>query len=93
MRQRTDVAGAAYTGVGRATLDAVRRSVGTPPRRWLIATTLLLGGSAAAAVAAGLQPADRTFATIADPVQSLMSVTVPFLGRWRSARPRRRPGR
>ncbi|WNM42772.1 hypothetical protein RMN56_16130 [Micromonospora halotolerans] len=63
-----------------ATLHAIRRSVGTRPRRWLIAITLLLGPLAALAMAAAEQPGDLTFATLSDPVQSLMSVTVPFLG-------------
>ncbi|KAB1913457.1 hypothetical protein [Micromonospora sp. AMSO31t] len=65
---------------GGATLDALRRSVGTRPRRWLITITLLLGLLAAVAMATAGQPEDRTFATLSDMVQSLMSVTVPFLG-------------
>ncbi|WP_446219525.1 hypothetical protein [Micromonospora sp. IBHARD004] len=65
---------------GGATLGAIRRSVGTRPRRWLVAITLLAGLAAAGAMTAAVQPADLTFATLSDPVQSLMSVTVPFLG-------------
>jgi hypothetical protein len=67
-------------GLAGATLRAIRRSVGTWPRRWLITITLLLGLLAALAMAAAEQPGDLTFATLAEPVQSLMSVTVPFLG-------------
>ncbi|MFE9954395.1 hypothetical protein [Micromonospora sp. NPDC005299] len=67
-------------GLDRAVLDALRRSVGTRPRRWLITITLLLGLLAALALAAAEQPGDLTFSTLSDPVQSLMSVTVPFLG-------------
>jgi hypothetical protein len=57
-----------------------RRAVRTTPQRWLVAITLLLGLLAAVAVAATAQPADRTLATLSVPVQSLMSVTVPFIG-------------
>lgn len=67
-------------GFGGATFDALRRSVGTRPRRWLITITLLLGLLAAVAMATAGQSEDRTFATLSDMVQSLMSVTVPFLG-------------
>ncbi|HEX5997741.1 MAG TPA: hypothetical protein VFY84_21585 [Jiangellales bacterium] len=77
---RTLYANEAPTGLGEATLDAIRRSVGTRPRQCLVAITLLLGLSAAVAMTAAVQPDDRTFATLSDPVQSLMSVTVPFLG-------------
>jgi hypothetical protein len=61
-------------------LDALRRSVGTRPRRCLLAVTLLLGMIAAVGVAAAADPADRTLATLSDPTQSLMSVVVPYLG-------------
>ncbi|MET8832425.1 hypothetical protein ABZV78_00700 [Micromonospora sp. NPDC004540] len=80
MRKRTVDIDEESTGFGGATLDAIRRSVGTRPRRWLIAITLLLGLLAALAMTAAEQPADLTFSTLSDPVQSLMSVTVPFLG-------------
>jgi len=70
----------ADAGFGEATLGAIRRSVGTRPRQWLVAITLLAGLSAAIAVTAAVRPADLTFATLANPVQSLMSVTVAFLG-------------
>jgi hypothetical protein len=63
-----------------AVLDAIGASVGTRPRRWLLALTLLAGLVAAVAMTAALPPAQRTFATIANPVQSLMSVAVPLLG-------------
>jgi hypothetical protein len=48
--------------------------------RGILIATALLGVLAAVAVAAGTAPADRTFATVSLPTQSLMSVTVPFLG-------------
>jgi hypothetical protein len=54
--------------------------VGTPPRRWLVAIIVLLGLLAAVLMAVAGRPGDRTFATLADPVQSLMSVAVPLLG-------------
>lgn len=57
----------------------VRRAVGTRPRRWLVASTLLLGVAVAAAVTAGTPPGELTFAVLAEPVQSVMSVTVPFM--------------
>jgi hypothetical protein len=45
-----------------------------------VVVTALLGAVAAVAFAAGSVPAARTFAALAGPTQSLMSVTVPFLG-------------
>jgi hypothetical protein len=72
--------GEASTGLGTATLDAIGRSVGTRPRRWLVAITVLAGLSAAVAMTAAVPPADRTFAALSDPVQSLMSITVPLFG-------------
>jgi hypothetical protein len=72
--------------------DAIRRAVGTRPRRWLLAVTLLLGLLAAAGVAAGLTPAERTFAALSDPVQSLMSVVVAWLGSLLARDLRRTPG-
>ena len=65
---------------GESLPAALRRSVGTRPRRWLLAATLLLGLIAAGGVAAAAEPADRTLATLADPAQSLMSVVLPYLG-------------
>ncbi|MFC7380869.1 hypothetical protein [Sphaerisporangium rhizosphaerae] len=69
-----------YTGLGETIGTALRRSAGTRPRRWLLAITLVVGLLAAVGLSMTLPPADRTFATIIEPVQSLMSVTVPFLG-------------
>lgn len=65
---------------GTDVLAALGRCAATPARRWLLAGTLLLGLLAAVAVGAGAPPADRTFVNLAGPVQSLMSVTLPFLG-------------
>ncbi|MEH0937530.1 hypothetical protein [Micromonospora psammae] len=45
-----------------------------------MAITLLLGLLAALAMTAAAHSGDLTFATLSDMVQSLMSVTVPFLG-------------
>jgi hypothetical protein len=73
-------AGEAFTGLARATLAAIRRSVGTRPRQWLVAITLLVGLLAAVALTAAGQPGDRTFAKLSDPVQSLMSIVVPLTG-------------
>lgn len=70
---------AVAAGLGTATVDAIRRSVGTRRRQWLVAITVLLAALAAVAIAAA-DPADRTFAKLSEPVQLLMSVTVPFLG-------------
>jgi hypothetical protein len=66
--------------MGVAILDAVRRSVGTRPRRWLVVITLLVGLLAAGLVTAAAQPADRSFASLSNPVQSLMSIVVPLMG-------------
>jgi hypothetical protein len=76
--QRGQDTSEASTGLGSATLAALGRGVGTRPRQWLVAVTLLLGVLAVAVVAA--QPDDRTFAGLSNPVQSLMSVTLPFIG-------------
>jgi len=66
--------------LGAATLAAVGRGAGTRTRRLLVAVTLLLGVLAAVGIAAAAQPADRTFAGLSNAVQSLMSVTLPFIG-------------
>ena len=66
--------------MGHEILDAVRRAVGTRARRLLFRLTLLLGLLAAVGVAAAEPPAERTFAALADPVQSIMSVLVPSFG-------------
>ena len=66
---------AATTHSWRRTLVGVGRS----PRVVMIITAVL-GIGAAVAVTALAAPRDRTFAAVAGPVQSLMSITVPFLG-------------
>ncbi|MET9342552.1 hypothetical protein [Nonomuraea sp. NPDC003804] len=76
MRQHLVHADAAFTGLG----GAIRRSVGPPPRRWLVAITVLAGLLAAVAVPMAARPADLDFATLSHPVQSLMSVIVPCQG-------------
>jgi hypothetical protein len=68
------------TAMRATVLGAVRGSIGTRPRRWLLALTLLGGLVVAVALTAALPPPERTFATVANPVQSLMSVAVPLLG-------------
>ncbi|MBG6066775.1 hypothetical protein [Micromonospora ureilytica] len=60
--------------------DALRRSLGTPARRWLLVGTLVAGLLAAVASVAAATPADRTFAELSDTVQSLMSVATPLFG-------------
>lgn len=80
MSQRMEDGGEAPTGSSAATLAAARRAAGTRTRRLLIAITVLLGVLAAFFTAVAGQPADRTFAGLSNPVQSLMSVTLPFIG-------------
>ncbi|MGK5741175.1 hypothetical protein [Micromonospora sp. URMC 103] len=82
----------AAAGLGRATRVALRRSVATRPRRWLLAITLLLGVLAAAGVTAATPPDEPTFAGLAHPVQSFLSVTVPFVGILLAHDLRRAPG-
>ncbi|MER7444987.1 hypothetical protein [Micromonospora avicenniae] len=89
MRRRTESTPA---GFGAATRAALRRSVGTKPRRWLITITLLLGLLTAVGLTAATPPDELTFATLAHPVQSLMSVAVPFLGILLAHDLRRSPG-
>ncbi|WP_433131694.1 hypothetical protein ACQPWW_10945 [Micromonospora sp. CA-240977] len=60
--------------------DALRRSLGTRPRRWLLVGTLVAGLLAAVALVAAVAPADRTFAELSGTVQSLMSVGTPLFG-------------
>ncbi|MET7946301.1 hypothetical protein [Micromonospora sp. NPDC005324] len=60
--------------------DALRRSVGTPARRWLLVGTLVAGLLAAVALVAAADPADRTFAELSGTVQSLTSVVTPLFG-------------
>ncbi|GII00389.1 hypothetical protein Pta02_23970 [Planobispora takensis] len=80
MRQHTSDIGEVPIGLGEEISGVIRRAVGTRSRRWLLAITLLLGLTAAAAVAAGLPSAERTLATLAQAVQLLLSVMVPFSG-------------
>ena len=61
-------------------VDELRRAVGTAPRKWLAVATGAVGLVSAIVVTAAAAPADRSLATIAAPVQSLMSITVPFFG-------------
>ncbi|PPK98797.1 hypothetical protein CLV92_101498 [Kineococcus xinjiangensis] len=68
------------SALGPATAVALRRSLGTGPRRALAATALVLGVVGAAATSAGLPPAERTLAAVAGPAQLLMSVPLPLLG-------------
>ena len=59
---------------------ALARSIRTTGRKCLVAGTLLLGVLAALGVIAGATPDERTFAAVADPVQSAMSILVPLIG-------------
>lgn len=54
--------------------------MGVKYRQLLLAITLMMGVLTVVALAATLEPAGRTFAALAGPVQSIMSITVPFLG-------------
>ena len=56
------------------------RAVATQARKRLFVITALIGVLAAVAVIAFTPPASRTFALVAFPVQTLMSVLVPFSG-------------
>jgi hypothetical protein len=79
-------------GLGPATFGAIRRLIEPRSGRWVAAITLPLGVCAAVAVTAIAHPADRTFAAISDPVQSLMSVPLPYLGVVAGRELRRAPG-
>ena len=68
------------TAMRVAVVDAIRDSVGTRARRWLLGVTLLAGLVVAVVLTVTLPPPERTFATVANPVQSLTSVAVPLLG-------------
>lgn len=80
MSQRVEDTSEAPTGLGAETLAALGRGVATRPRQWLVAVTLLLGVLAAVGVIAAAQSADQTFVSVSKSVQSLMSVTLPFIG-------------
>lgn len=71
--------GGTFTGIGAATLAALRRCVGSRSGRPLVAVTGSLGVTAVVALTVA-SPADRTIGDLAGPVQILMSVTVPFTG-------------
>ncbi|MGC4869525.1 hypothetical protein ACLQ3B_29245 [Micromonospora sp. DT53] len=60
--------------------DALRRSLGTRARRWLLVGTLAAGLLTAVALAAAAAPADRTFVDLSGAAQSLMSVATPLFG-------------
>ncbi|TNH30150.1 hypothetical protein FHG89_08890 [Micromonospora orduensis] len=62
------------------TRGALRRSLGTRGRAWLLVGTLAAGLLSAVALVAAADPADRTFAAISDTAQSLMSVLTPLFG-------------
>jgi len=66
--------------VDETTREALRRSLGTRARRWLLVGTLVAGLLAAVALVAAVAPADRTFAELSGTVQSLMSVMTPLFG-------------
>lgn len=72
--------GPAPTQQAEGSLPELRRALTTRPAKVILTLTLLLGLLAAAALVASLPPADRTLAAVSTPVQSMMSVTAPFLG-------------
>lgn len=80
MSQRPVERSETSTGFWAATLIALDHGVNTRPRRWLVGITLLLGLLAAVALSTAGDPADRTFVGLSGPVQSLMSITLPFTG-------------
>jgi len=57
-----------------------RVALGSRARRSVVVATVLLGVLGAVALGAELPPGKRTAAELAGPVQSLMSLTGPFLG-------------
>lgn len=57
-----------------------RQLFGTRARRWLIGIAVAVGVLAAAGLVAVTPAADRTFAGVSNPVQSLISVVVPLYG-------------
>ncbi|MET8908890.1 hypothetical protein [Micromonospora sp. NPDC004551] len=58
----------------------LRRAAGTRGRRVLLGTTAGVGALAAAALTAGLPPAERTVANVAEQVHTMISVPLPFIG-------------
>lgn len=80
VNRRAEGTGGAPTRFAPATLAALGRGVATRPRKWLIAVTLLLGVLAGVGMVAVAQSADQTFVSVSKSAQSLMSVTLPFLG-------------
>ncbi len=68
------------TRLGPAVLTSCRCLLTTWPRRAITVVTVLAGALTAVAVTTGAPPSGVTFAAVSGPVQSLMSVTVPFLG-------------
>ncbi len=70
----------APTALARSVTARCRSVLGTWPRRCLVLLTLMAGTASAVAVVAGASPGARTMAAVSGPVQSLMSITVPFFG-------------
>jgi hypothetical protein len=68
------------TRLGTAVLAHCRSLLHTWPRRTLVVGTVLAGALTAVAVTVGSAPSGRTFSAVSGPVQSIMSVTVPFFG-------------
>jgi hypothetical protein len=58
----------------------LRLVASTRSRKAILLATVLLGVVSAVAVVLGASPQERTFAAFSGPVQSAMSITVPFLG-------------
>lgn len=70
----------AWTSLGTAVLTRTRLVLRTWPGPLIVIVTVLAGLASAVAVVNGSAPDERTIAAVSGPVQSLMSVTVPFLG-------------
>jgi hypothetical protein len=80
MSRNVEAAGDLRPGWAQAVVARCRRSFGTPSSRWLLVGTALVGLGSAVAVTVAVAPPERTFAMASATAQSLMSVTVAFLG-------------
>ncbi len=67
-------------GLAGATVDQLHLLLVKRAGKWLGIITLMLGLLSAVAVGAGTPAVHRSFATLVVPSQSLMSITVAFLG-------------
>jgi hypothetical protein len=80
LSERVQGPGELATGLVAATVDVLGHAVQSRLQKSLVGFTLLLGMLGVVGVMAGAQPADGTFVLLSKSVQSLMSVTLPFIG-------------